>query len=88
MALYIVTLPDMTPMQALKAARALVRYRRWVVLRKVLFLPLALLLIGALIVIPFALYVTPVAPLVFFVLTIIALAVLHSYMYLLYRQLL
>ncbi len=35
-ALYIVTLPDMTPMKALRSARELARYRRWTVLRKIL----------------------------------------------------
>ena len=51
-ALYIVTLPDMTPMKALRSARELVRYRRWTVLRKVLFLPLMLLVVAAIIMVP------------------------------------
>ncbi|HEX9153542.1 MAG TPA: hypothetical protein VF809_01855, partial [Candidatus Saccharimonadales bacterium] len=37
MALYIVCLPDMTPMLALRSARDLVKYRRWTVMRRVLF---------------------------------------------------
>lgn len=87
-ALYIVTLPDMRPMQALRSARELVRYRRWLIIRKVLFLPLALLIIAAVITIPTLLWLTPIAEWVFFVLTILALAVTHSYVYSLYRELL
>lgn len=88
LALYIVTLPDMTPMKALKSARQLVRFRRWIVLRKLLFLPLALLVVAAVIVIPFALFVTPLATLLFFGLSVLAIGVLHSYLYALYRELL
>jgi hypothetical protein len=87
-ALYIATLPDATPMQALRSARELVRYRRWVVLRKVLFLPLALFIGGTIIIIPIALFVTPIATPTFFLLSIIALAIAHSYLYALYRELL
>lgn len=87
-ALYVVTLPDMTPMKALRSARELVKYRRWIVLRKILFLPLALLVVGAIIIVPLALLVTSLATVVFFVLTIITVAVVHSYMYALYRELL
>lgn len=87
-ALYIVTLPEVTPFNALRSARELVHYRRWVVLRKMLFLPLALLAIGAIIVIPFALFVTPLATALFFGLSVVGLAMVHSYMYALYRELL
>lgn len=88
LALYIVTLPDMAPMKALKSARQLVRFRRWIVLRKLLFLPLALIVVAAAIVIPFALFLTPLATLLFFVLSVLAVGVLHSYLYALYRELL
>jgi hypothetical protein len=87
-ALYVSTLPDMTPMKALRSTRELVRYRRWEILRKVLFLPLVLLIIGAIILIPIILFLTPLAEGVFFALSMAALAVGHSYMYSLYRELL
>ena len=87
-ALYVVTLPDMTPMKALRSARELVRYRRWTVLRKLLFLPITLLVIAAVIMLPIILVVTPIAEWTYFVLTMMALAVIHSYMYALYRELL
>lgn len=87
-ALYIVTLPDMTPMKALRSARQLVRFRRWTVLRKVLFLPVALLVAAAIIMVPIIIFLTPVAQWIFFILTMLALVAVHSYMYSLYRELL
>ena len=87
-ALYISTLPDMTPRRAIKSAKALVQYRRWTVMRKVIFIPVVLLLITALIEIPIILFITPLAETVFLILTGIGVVVFHSYMYLLYRELL
>lgn len=87
-ALYIVTLPDLTPMQALWSARELVRYRRWSILRKILFLPLLLVILAALIVVPIILVATPIAAWIFFALTMLSLPLIHSYMYSLYRELL
>jgi hypothetical protein len=87
-ALYVVTLPDMTPMKALRSARQLVLYRRWTVLRKILFLPLMLLIVGALIMIPLILVFTPAAEWIFFLLSMAVLIIVHTYMYTLYRELL
>lgn len=87
-ALYIVCLPDMQPMRALRSARELVRYHRWQVVRKLLFLPLALLVLVAIITIPFILFATSLAVPIFFLLGLVLPAVIHSYMYGLYRSLL
>ena len=87
-ALYIVTLPDMTPMKALRSARELVRHRRWTVLRKILCLPIILLIVAAVIMVPIIIVLTPLAQWVFFVLTMFAVAAVHTYMYTLYRELL
>jgi hypothetical protein len=87
-ALYIVTLPDMTPLKALRSARGLVRHRRWIVLTKVLYLPLVLLILIALIMLPVILVIAPLSLPVFFVLSLIALVIVHAYMYTLYRELL
>jgi len=86
-ALYIVTLPDMTPFKALRSARQLVANRRWSVLRKILFLPLALILLAAVIMVPLIMFATPVAAWVFFLLIILLFPFAHSYMYALYRAL-
>jgi hypothetical protein len=86
-AAYIVTLPDMTPLKALRSAKDIVQYRRGMVLRKVLFLPVALLFVGALILVPLAALFTTAAAAVYFVLSMMAVLVVHSYMYSLYREL-
>jgi hypothetical protein len=87
-ALYIVTLPNMTPMKALRSARDLVRYRRWSIIRKLLFLPLILLVVAAAIVMPVIIFAAPAAQWVVFVLSMIAIIVIHTYLYTLYRELL
>lgn len=87
-ALYIVTLPDMTPRRALKSARQLVRYRRGQIFRKLLFLPLALLGMAAVVVLPFIWLVPPVAQWVFFAYSMLTLVIVHTYMYRLYKALL
>lgn len=87
-ALYIVTLPEMTPIKAWRSAKQLVRGRRWLVLRKIVALPLLLLIIAALIMVPIIIWLAPLAQWVFFVLTMFGLAATHAYMYTLYRELL
>lgn len=87
-ALYIVTLPDMSPMQALRSARELVRYRRWSIMRKVIFLPFCLVILAAVIMVPVLLFLTFAAQWLFIFLTMLALVVAHGYMYRLYRELL
>ena len=86
-ALYIVTLPDMGPIKALRSARDLVKGRRWLLLRKVLFLPLALVILAAIVMLPFIIWLTALAQAVFFVIGLFVLVVMHSYLYTLYREL-
>jgi hypothetical protein len=87
-ALYIATLEHMTPMKALRSARQLVRFRRWVVMRKILFLPLWLMVVGVIIMLPIILIVPIAAQWAFTILTMIGLAFGNAYMYTLYRELL
>lgn len=87
-ALYIVTLPDMTPLKALRSARELVRFRRWIVLRKLIFLVVAVAVLGMLILIPIALFVTPLALVLFLFLTALTVGVVHTFVYGLYREML
>ena len=87
-ALYIVTLPGMTPMLALKTAKTLVKGRRWTLLRKILFLPLALLIIMGIIMVPFILIAPIIAGWVLFILGILTVAIGHAYLYNLYQRLL
>lgn len=87
-ALYIVTLPDVTPMKALRSARELVRYRRWSVMRKFILLPFFLLIVAGLIMVPVLLFATSIAQLVYILLTMFGLIIVHGYVYRLYRELL
>jgi hypothetical protein len=88
LALFIVTLPDMTPIKALKASRKLVQYRRWTVLRKELFLPVIIIVLLGLLTLPIILWATVLAEWVYFALSLVVLPVTLSYLYTLYRELL
>lgn len=85
-ALYIVTLPDMTPLRAIRSAKQLVYGRRLLVWRKLVFLPFMLLMLSALIELPLILLVTPLAAWVFFVISMASLPIVHGYLYRLYRE--
>jgi len=87
-ALYIVTLPDMTPRRAMRSARKLVYGRRFVVMRKILFMPLVLLILAAIIMLPVILVAVSLAPLILLLLSMAGLVAVHGYMYTLYRELL
>lgn len=87
-AFYIVTLPNTGPMAALRSAKQLVRYRRPLVVRKVIFLPLLMLLFSAVILVPLIIFLAPVAEVLFMLFTIVAVAVIHAYYYNLYRTML
>jgi hypothetical protein len=87
-AVYIVTLPNMTPLGAYRSARQLVYGRRLLIWRKLIFLPIVLLLMAAAIEVPLILFATPVAGWTFFIISMIALPVVHGYLYKLYRDML
>lgn len=84
----IVTLPDMTPVSALRSASKLVRGRRWKVLRKVLFMPLVLFLASAIILLPVIMIVPVLAQWLFIAVATTALTASITYLYVLYRDLL
>ena len=88
MALYIVTLPDTMPMQALRKARELAKYRRWLILRRLLSLAVAVVIIVSALVLV-TIYLVPVlATLVTVLLMVAVLPFVHIYLYNLYRSLL
>jgi hypothetical protein len=87
-ALYIVTLPDMTPIRALRDANQIVKGRQLNIIRKLVFL-LAMLLLGSMVVLLPVIFVAPAATQwVFFLLSVAALPFIHAYLYSLYRELL
>lgn len=87
-ALYISTLPDMTPLRALRSARELVLDRRFAVGLRLVALPLSLLIIAMVIIIPLIILAPWLVEPVFFVMGSLGLLVAHLYMYSLYRSLL
>lgn len=86
--LYIVTLPDMTPLKALRSARNLVQYRRAAIFRKLLFLAFVLGVIAVTVLLPLAFIIPTILAWVFFLGSLAALIVINTYMYTLYRELL
>jgi hypothetical protein len=87
-ALYIVTLPDMQPRQALRSAKDLVSHRRLTIIRKVLFLPVLVLLVMGLVVVPLIIFASALVPAVFYVLSMLSILFIHTYLYSLYRGML
>lgn len=87
-ALYIVTLPEMRPRQALRSAKRLILGRRLSVMRRIMFLPLLILLALAVIFIPILLIIPPLAAPLFFIFSGLSVFVSHTYLYNLYRRLL
>lgn len=85
--LYIITLPGMSPMEAIRSSKNIVRGRQVLVLRKLLFLPLSLAVITTVFMVPMTLFATSIAPFVFYLITSVAIVYIHSYMYSLYREL-
>jgi hypothetical protein len=87
-ALYIVTLPNMEPRAALRSAKNLVAFRRWQVVRKLLFLPLFIVFVMALIMLPLILYAKFLVTPVFFILSMLSILFAHTYLYTMYKGLL
>ena len=86
-ALYIVTLPDMQPRQALRSAKNLVRFRRQQIMRRLLFLPICVLLLMGVVMLPIILLVPFLVVPVFFGLIMLSILFVHTYLYSLYRGL-
>lgn len=86
-ALYIVTLPRTVPLVALRSAKKLVNSRRLAILGRLAIFGLALLVGLALLTMPFIVLAPALAEPVFYVLTTTSLALIHVYLYNLYRKL-
>jgi len=87
-ALYIVTLPDMYPLQAIRSAKKLVQGRRLLVWSKLIVLPLVILVSTSLFLVPFIFFAAPAAVWVFFITSSLWFGGIHAYLYTLYRELL
>jgi hypothetical protein len=87
-ALYIVTLPNMHPRSALRSAKNLVHFRRWQVVRRILFLPLFIIIFMGVLIVPLILYAKFLVTPTFFALSMLAILFTHTYLYSLYKGLL
>jgi hypothetical protein len=87
-AIYIVTLPQMTPVLALKNARQLSRGQRPNIIRKFFALLLICVLVSLVLLLPVIALVPLLTGLLFFILSVLATPFIHSYMYTMYRELL
>ncbi len=85
---YIVTLPNTSPMVALRSARKLVKYRRWTIIRRLLFLPFVLMIFLLVVFLPLVFFAPVLAEVAFLVVSLACLFVAHAYMFVLYRELL
>ena len=87
-ALYVVTLPEMTPVIALRQARELVRYRRFSILLRALAIALIIFALLFVIVLPVIFFAPTLAEWMFFGITVLAVPLVTGYMFSLYRELL
>ncbi len=91
-AIYIVTLPDITPLRALRASHELLGLHRWSVVRKLIVLGFLLLIAAMIIFLPLLFFLPSglawITEYVFFACSILAFAVFHTYLYSLYKSLL
>jgi len=87
-ALYVVTLPEMTPMMALRQARELVRFRRFGILLRAIAIILVVFALLFVIVLPVIFVAPALAQWMFFAITVLAIPLVNGYMFSLYRELL
>lgn len=86
-ATYIVALPKMTPMLAIRKASLIVKFRRFSVIRKVIFFPIVVLILSLVIFLPLVIYLTLLAEVLFVVFLFVLILMGHAYFYNLYRKL-
>jgi hypothetical protein len=87
-ALYIVTLPEMQPREALRSAKKLVNQRRLAILPRLVYLPILIVVVMAAIIIPLILGPSFLVAPVFYILSMLAILFVHSYLYAFYRSML
>lgn len=87
-ALFITTLPDMTPLRALRSAKKMVYRRRMIIWRKLLGAIVLAALVVVIVMLPFVLWWTAAAPWMVYVLSVTALPTSQAYLYTIYREIL
>jgi len=87
-ALFITTLPDMTPIKALRSAKKMVYKRRLLILRKVLGAVIVVSIVAILLMAPFVLWWAAAAPWAVYLLSVVIVPISQAYLYTIYREIL
>lgn len=87
-ALFAVTLPDMTPLKALRGAKKMVYRRRLTIWRKIVLAIVFICIVGFIVMVPFMLWAPAVAPWVFFLFSVSVTMFGQAYLYTIYREIL
>jgi hypothetical protein len=87
-ALYIVTLPGATPVQSLKDSMRITKPFQLRVARQLLLLVVFVVVVGALLLVPFIVLAAPLAGVVLFLFSLLSVPFVHTYAYGAYRGLL
>lgn len=86
--LYIVTLPKMRPIQALKAAHKLVKKRRIALVLRIIYLPILMTILSLAVVVPVIILYAGAAATSLLIVSLFIIIFIHLYLYQLYRDLL
>lgn len=87
-ALFIVTLPEMTPFKALRSARNLVLHRRFSVVLRLAVLLIVVGVLAVVILLPLIIFIPVLAEPTFYVFSAASIVLINTFLYLLYRELL
>lgn len=87
-ALFIATLPEMTPVRALRSAKKMVYRRRLIIWRKLLGAIILAALVVVMVMLPFVLWWTTAAPWIVYLLSVLAIPISQAYLYTIYREIL
>lgn len=87
-AFYIVSLPDTKPFQALRSSMKVTKKRRFAIIRKALVINILMILLIFFVLLPIALVLPSIIPVISFLLLFVIFGIMHVYLYTLYRSLL
>jgi hypothetical protein len=87
-ALFVVTLPDMTPLRALRGAKKMVYRRRLTIWRKLVLAVLFAAVIVLAVMLPFMVWLPSAAPWMFFLITACLAMIGQAFLYTIYREIL
>ena len=87
-ALYIVTIPGVGPLVAVRSSLQLLRIHRWRILLRVVRFYFELILLGFIAILPFIIWLPRYAEIAFFIMGSLSFGIMHVYMYKLYKSIL